>query len=274
MSHPRSDELGELLAGLRTDLGERPLPSAHDVRRKGERRVRRQAVGAVVAGVAALAALVPLGGAAVTALRDPGVPAQVAARPSPASSVPPSPAAAPLIGAGALLTAGEMPQWSGQLRWREVSTGAEVPEAFACQRATLGSLGATDVVERTFKGQGTDGAHLVAAFPTAQDATLAGRAVEGWLADCESPLFVRTPTTAQLSAVTAGGRTLGHTWSYGGLLVGGDETEGRFDFVGTAATDRFVTVLVFTTYGADANFLDDPLLEPMQRAVARVTGRS
>lgn len=195
------------------------------------------------------------------------------AEPSPtiSASSEPTASASPETLTDRLLPTGEVPGLNATWRWQDGETGPAGSEPFGlCAKVDLASIGAGDVVERSyFPPVDTDDSagEQVAEFP---DATTTGRAVavlRSWHQKCAARVEgagvkVRPITTVSTTAGTG-------FWYLVSYSEGNDE--GRFHAFGVSVVGTRVAVLTIDNGGQDYNY---PVgREPMVAMVRAAAGR-
>jgi hypothetical protein len=155
-----------------------------------------------------------------------------------------------------LLPTGQVPGLNAQWHWQDGDTGQPTGEPFGlCARADLLSIGATDVVERTwFPPDDSDdnAAEQVAEFPDAKTARLAWSVLGSWHDACAKKRRANPGLAVhgfEPVAVTAGtGRWYLLSWA-----PEGEET-GRFEAFGMVLNGTRIAVLRMDNSGQDYNY--------------------
>ena len=152
--------------------------------------------------------------------------------------------------------------------WQQMSTNRTDDGTFLrCQQGTLASLGATELLVRTYRRSGyggvpLDAGQLIAYFPSAQAAQDAYGTLFRWLEDCEQ---YATGTGGE--PAWAGGDIVNDTVQPRGAerpAVGAawqymfddnvDDQDAWFDSIGVGATGPYLTIVSYGDYGQDANY--------------------
>ena len=205
---------------------------------------------------------------------SPAAPRTSASAPAPATpagtAAEPTPADPPLV--DRLLPTRLVPGLSDGWAWQDGDTGAPSTDPFGlCAKADLASIGATDVVARTYfppDDSDDNAAEQVAEFPDARTARLAWSVLGSWHDACRAKrasnprLRVRSFVTVPVSTGTARWYLL--SWS-----PRGEET-GRFEAFGMVLSGTRIAVLRIDDSGLDHD--DPPGEEPMAGMVAAAAG--
>jgi hypothetical protein len=187
---------------------------------------------------------------------------------TPASTAPPSPTS--LL--DRLLPTGLVPGLNAQWKWQDGDTGPAVTDPFGlCAKVDLASIGATEVVERTYfppDDSDDNAAEQVAEFPDTATAARVWAVLKSWHDKCGRTLSADTglkvgPLTPV--PVTAGsGRWYLLSWQ-----PPGEET-GRFEAFGMVLSGTRIAVLRMDTSGQDHDY--PPGKEPMVGMVTAAAG--
>ncbi len=186
----------------------------------------------------------------------------VSPTPTPSEPTQPEQSKPPRTIEQALLTGPEMPQLNDSSAWDERDTGPAGSDSFGlCQKFDLLSIGALDVVERTFDTPGGDAAgQQVAEFPDAQNAVRAGKVVAAWQRDCAG----RVPgKKVKVGSITDVPVSTGTGWHY--LVRYVRDGTGHFHALGLAASGTRLTLIRMDHDGQDHNY--DEGMDPMELAV-------
>jgi len=238
-------------------------PVTH-IRARGDRRRTRHRVGTAALSVGALG-LAATGVASVVANGGLGGDGSPVATSPPSSGGPTT--VAPSITDDMLLTADDLNRVGPG--WQQTSTNRTDDGTFLrCQRDTLASLGATEVLVRTFQRSGFEGVtldagQLIAYFPSAQAAQDANGTLFQWVETCAD---YATGAGGKLAQVGGGpvtntvqrrgpeGPGNGAAWQ---LMFDNDRTDeyAWFDSIGIGFMDQpFLTIVTYDDYGQDANY--------------------
>lgn len=171
-----------------------------------------------------------------------------------------------------LLETGAVPGLNAQWRWQDGETGPAGAEPFGvCAKVDLLSIGATEVVERTyFPPDDSDdhAAQQVAEFPDEATAARAWAVQEAWRKRCGTSMSSSGAPVARamvpVSVPTGEGR-----WYLVTSQPVGEET-GRFDAIGMARNGTLMTVLVMSNSGQDYNYPvgKEPMVAMVKAAAA------
>ena len=260
------------------------------IRARGDRRRIRHRVGTVAlsagaVGLTAVGAAVVVGNGGLGG----GDRTPVATSP-PTSTVSPTfvPPASEHISEDMLLTADDLNRVGSG--WQPIFThdddSGRLP-FMRCQRDTLTSLGATEVLVQTFARPGADGdpdtsgAHVIAYFPSQQAAMDANATVFQWLETCEQyatgtngePAWVGGGLVNEPVKPRGGEQSAAGT---GWQLRFDDNTNDQnawFDSIGVGVVDpHYLTIVTYGDWGQDANYLpeDNPGMVLLQDAFAKL----
>lgn len=227
--------------------------------------------GGALPAVAALALLLSACGDGSPEASAPGpspAPSQVGPPVTPAPSAATAPtatasgSAAPATLLDRLVATADVPGLNDTWAWQDGTTGPASAEAFGdCAKVDLVSIGATEVVERTyFPPVDTDdgAAEQVAEFPDTRTAATAGAVLKGWHDRCAAALTKRLGTRVTVGPITP--VPGGGSWY---LVTIPDKTgdEGRFHAVGYVVAGTRMAVATIDVIGQDYNY--DAGKEPM-----------
>ena len=213
---------------------------------------------------------------------SPGTPAQgeVSARPTPsAPTTSPSPAPSttspktPASPADRLLTTAQVPGLRPGWQWQDGETGPAGTDPFGvCAKVDLASIGATDVLSRTwFPPDDSDdnAAEQVAEFPDANTAARAWAVLKSWHDKCgqqaaDHPgLKVGALSPAPVRSGTA-------RWYLSSWTPSGEET-GRFETLGAVLAGTRIATLRMDHSGRDHTY--PPGKDPMVAMIAAAADR-
>lgn len=194
--------------------------------------------------------------------------------PTTATATPtPTPVTLPLV--DRLLPSGRVPGLNDAWVWQDGDTGAPTADPFGvCARADLLSIGATDVVARTYfppDDSDDNAAEQVAEFPDVKTARLAWSVLRSWYERCGTQraghpgLAVRPLQPVPVPAGTA-------RWYLLSWTPDGEET-GRFEAFGAVLAGTRVALLRMDHSGQDHDYPpgQDPMVG-MVRAAAALLG--
>ena len=196
---------------------------------------------------------------------------------TPPSSTPPaSPTALPL--ADRLLATAQVPALDAQRPWQDGDTGPATTDPFGvCAKADLTSIGATDVIARTwFPADDSDdlAAEQVAEVPDARTAATAWTVLKAWHDRCSGTLdtaarFLVGPLTS--APVPAGSAR----WYLLSWTPSGEET-GRFETLGMVLDGTRIAVLRMDHSGRSHRYPQgkDPMVGMVVAAAGALSGAS
>lgn len=207
----------------------------------------------------------------------PGTPAEPAPATTPARPTPTPTASAPPERfdtlADRLLDTDAVPGLNDEWEWRDGETGPADADAFGvCARFDLGSVGATDVVQRTwFAPDDSDdsAAQQIAEFPDTATVARVAAVLATWHDKCRgqvegSRVKVGAVTPVPTSAAKG-------TWYLVSWLPAGSDDIGRFHAFGTVVEGTRITVLRMDSSGQDYNYASGQ--EPMAAMVRAAAPR-
>ena len=214
---------------------------------------------------------------------SPRTPAQgdVSAQPTPSdtptSSSPVTPttsAASPASAVDRLLPTAEVPGLRAGWQWQDGDTGPAGTDPFGvCAKADLASIGATDVVSRTYfppDDSDDNAAEQVAEFPDANTAARAWAVLKSWHDKCDQRaadqpgLKVGALTPASVPSGSA-------RWYLSSWSPAGEETS-RFETLGMVLAGTRIAVLRMDHSGRDHSYPSgkDPMVEMAAAAAERL----
>ncbi|HEX2894805.1 MAG TPA: hypothetical protein VHO29_12465 [Marmoricola sp.] len=197
---------------------------------------------------------------------------------SPESS-PASPASSPATGtpltlADRLLPTAQVPGLNAQWQWQDGETGPASTEPFGtCAKADLLSIGATDVVSRTYlppDDSDDNAAQQVAEFPDAQTAATAWTVLKAWHDRCGRALGADAGLkVGAIQEVPVGSGSAG--WYLLSWHPPAEET-GRFEAFGMALDGTRITVVRIDHSGQDHSYPPgkDPVIGMVTAAASRL----
>ena len=176
--------------------------------------------------------------------------------PSSPTSATPSPSGTPLTLVDRLLPTAEVPGLNASWTWQDGETGPAGTEPFGfCAKADLASIGATEVVERSYfppDDSDDSAAQQVAEFPDVRTARTAWTVLKAWHDRCAKSASAETALKNRPLVdvpVTAGsGRWYLLSWQ-----PPGEET-GRFEALGMVLDGTRIAVLRIDNSGQDYNY--------------------
>lgn len=184
--------------------------------------------------------------------------------PSPTPTPSASPAATP---EGALLPAVELPPLNDASPWTEGRTAVPGQKAFGlCQQFDLVSIGAMDVIERTYSAGQDTAAEQVAEFPDAQNTVRASKVIEAWHRECADQV---TGTHVNVRPITSVPVSQGKGSWY--LVSYERRGEGHFHALGIVVSGKRMSLIRMDHDGQDHNY--GPGQDPMELAVEAVSAK-
>jgi hypothetical protein len=198
--------------------------------------------------------------------------------PTPTSTPTASEPSAPLSLVDRLLPTGQVPGLNAAWHWQDGVTGPAGSEPFGlCAQtspgADLASIGATEVVERTwFPPDDSDdnAAEQIAEFPDTATTGRAWAVLKSWHDRCGKTLSADTNLDVRpfvpVPVTTGTGR-----WYLLSQEIPGEET-GRFEAFGMVRTDTRIAVLRITNSGQDYDYPagEEPMVGMVQAAAGRL----
>jgi len=175
--------------------------------------------------------------------------------PAPTSATP-SPSVTPLALTDRLLPTAQVPGLNATWTWQDGETGPATTEPFGfCAKADLASIGATEVVERSYfpPDDSDDGAaQQVAEFPDARTASTAWTVLKAWHDRCaksaDPGIALKVRPLVNVPVTAGSGR-----WSLLSWQPAGEET-GRFEALGMVLNGTRIAVLRIDNSGQDYNY--------------------
>lgn len=196
---------------------------------------------------------------------------------TPPSSTPPT-SATPLPLTDRLLATGQVPALNAQRPWQDGDTGPANTDPFGvCAKADLASIGATDVVTRTwFPADDSDdlAAEQVAEFPDAQTAATTWTVLKAWHDRCGAAMD--TTARLQVGPLTPAPVPAGSArWYLLSWKPTGEET-GRFETFGMVLDGTSIAVLRMDHSGPDHRYPPghDPMVGMVVAAAGALSGSS
>ncbi|MFL6060765.1 MAG: hypothetical protein ACJ72E_06015 [Marmoricola sp.] len=163
------------------------------------------------------------------------------------TTTPPSPATV----IDRLLATGAVPGLNATWHWQDGATGPAGSKPFGlCAKADLVSIGATDVVQRTyFPPVDTDdnAAEQIAEFPDATTTATAMKVLKSWQKRCASSAKGTTVKVGALRTVTGG-------VEYLVTRTDANADDGLFQAVGLVTVGTRIAVLTMDVVGQDYNY--------------------
>lgn len=201
-----------------------------------------------------------------TAASDPASPVPSS---DPGAGTSPSAGVAPTTLADRLLATSEVPGLNASWQWQDGETGPAGADPFGtCAKVDLASIGATDVINRSyFPPVDTDdhAGEQIADFPDAATAARAAKVLASWHDQCRSRITAGS-TGIKVGPVQGVSTSTGKgTWYLVSWTPKGAE-EGRYHAFGTVVDGTRIAVLSIDNGGQDHNY--PPGGEPMQAMVA------
>ncbi|MCW2821121.1 MAG: hypothetical protein JWR64_916 [Marmoricola sp.] len=197
---------------------------------------------------------------------------QATAEPTAAGSTIPDPTEAPsptsaATPAGALLTAADLPQLNESSPWAEARTGVPGPMPFGlCQKFDLLSIGAMNVIQRTYTAGSDTAAEQVAEFPDAQNTVRATKVLEAWHRECAGRVegtHVKVRPITGVAVPQGNGRWYLVSYERSGV--------GHFHSLGVVVSGNRMSLIRMDHEGQDHNY--EPGQDPMELAVKAVAAK-
>lgn len=199
---------------------------------------------------------------------EPSTPEATAPSPTPSPTPAPAPstsrAATP---EAALLPAAELPPLNDTSPWAEGRTAVPGQKPFGlCQQFDLLSIGAMNVIGRTYtSGQDTAGAQ-VAEFPDAPNTVRASKVIEAWHRECADRI---RGTNVKVRPITGVPVSAGKgSWYLVSYERGG---KGHFHSLGIVVSGNRMSLIRMDHEGQDHNYA--PGRDPMELAVKAVSAK-
>lgn len=189
---------------------------------------------------------------------SPSGPTASSSAPDPTAATRPTPSESPssLSLTDRLLPTGQVPGLNAEWQWQDGDTGTPTTDPFgACAKADLLSIGASDVVARTYfppDDSDDNAAEQIAEFPDANTAARAWAVLKSWHDQCAKTaadhpgLKVRALKPVAVDAGDA-------RWYLLSWNPAGEET-GRFEAIGMVLNGSRIAVLRMDTSGQDYNY--------------------
>jgi len=191
-----------------------------------------------------------------------------------ASSLPPTADASTAISlVERLLPTGEVPGLNAQWQWQDGLTAmvaSPTPFGF-CAKADLASIGATDVVERSYyppDDSDDNAAEQIAEFPDTATAARAWAVLKSWHDTCARKR--KNHPGLKVSALTSVPVTTGNALWYLLSWMPGDDDTGRFEAFGMVLSGTRIVQLTMDNSGQDYNYPAGQ--EPMVGMLRAATG--
>jgi len=191
---------------------------------------------------------------------------------SPPVTSTPTTAPSPQTLADRLLQTEQVPGFNPQWEWQDGETGPAGADAFGlCATVDLASIGATEVVERTYfppVDVDDSAAQQVADFPDQSTAARALSVLKSWHRKCKSQISEPRLKIGNMISVPVENGT--GSWYLVRYADGPDEA--RFHAFGIAASDTRITVLRIDNGGQDYNYSvgEEPMVAMVQAAAAKL----
>lgn len=212
---------------------------------------------------------------AISVGTDQPTPTEVVTSPTPPALSPTPP---PTVGPDQLLTAAQVPGLNARWRWQDGRTGPGGAAPFGiCARADLGSIGAFQVLERSYfppDDSDDSAAEQIASFTDQKSVTQAWSVLDAWRARCAAKIGAGLgPKVRAMTPVEIPGDATAARWYLVSWTPAGEET-GRFEAIGMIRFDTWIAVLRMTNSGMDYNYPagKEPMVTMIQRAAAKLLG--
>ena len=172
-----------------------------------------------------------------------------------------------------LLSTAQVPGLNASWHWQNGETGAAGADPFGlCAKVDLASIGASEVVQRSYfppVDSDDNAAEQIAEFPDANTAARATAVLKSWQKTCASRIDGSNPKVRAITPVTV---PLG-TGSW--YLVSYEEgvDEGRFHAFGMVTSGTRIAVLSIDNGGQDYNYPvgKEPMVAMVRAAAARLS---
>jgi hypothetical protein len=166
-----------------------------------------------------------------------------------------SPEAMPLL--DRLLPTGQVPGLNAQWQWQDGDTGQPTADPFGvCAKADLLSIGATDVVARTYfppDDSDDNAAEQIAEFPDAKTAATAWAVLKSWHDRCATSAAAGHPGLRVRALTPVAVDNGAARWYLLSWAPDGEET-GRFEAFGMVRAGTRIAVLKMDSSGQDHNY--------------------
>jgi hypothetical protein len=194
--------------------------------------------------------------------------------PAPSASTPSATASGPTSLVDRLLPTGEVPGLNASWQWQDGETGPASTDPFgSCAKVDLGSIGATEVVERTYfppDDSDDNAGEQVAEFPDANTAGRAWAVLGSWHDGCARAITDATDVKVggfEAEPVAAGRAR----WYLLSWQPAGEDT-GRFEAFGMVQNGTRIAVVRIDHSGQDHDYPpgQDPMIGMVKGAAARL----
>lgn len=188
------------------------------------------------------------------------------------TAAPTSPLPSPATLTDRLLSTEQVPGLNASWHWQDGETGAAGTDPFGlCAKVDLASIGAIDVVERTyFPPVDTDdnAAEQIAEFADAKSTAQAVAVLKSWQKTCASRI---DGENAKVRAITPVSVPVGSGFWYLASYEAGTD-EGRFHAFGVATSGTRIAVLSIDNGGQDYNYPvgKEPMVAMVRAAATRL----
>lgn len=200
---------------------------------------------------------------------------QLTRTPATSATVPtlsPTPRPTPTV--DQLLAADRVPGLNTAWHWQDGRTTSGDADAFGvCAKADLGSIGATQVIERTYfppDDSDDSAAQQIASFTDHDTVSRAWAVLEAWRAKCAARIGPTLgPKVSAMTPVELPGQASAARWYLVSWTPAGEET-GRFEAIGMIRSDSWLSVLRITNSGQDHDYAagQEPMVTMIKRASA------
>ncbi len=173
-----------------------------------------------------------------------------------------------------LLPTETVPGLNDEWEWRDGETGAADADAFGvCAKFDLTSIGATEVVQRTWyppDDSDDSAAQQIAEFPDTATADRAATVLRSWHGKCRGAVEGKRVKVGALTPVeTDAGKG---SWYLVSWLPPGSDDVGRFHAFGTVVDGTRITTLRMDSSGQDYNYPagQEPMADMVRAAAPRL----
>lgn len=191
---------------------------------------------------------------------------------TPTDDAEPTASASPETLEDRLLPTGDVPGLNATWEWQDGETGPAGAEPFGlCAKVDLASIGATEVVERSYfppVDSDDSAGEQIAEFPDTKSVAQATAVLKSWRTKCKAFLGKAGSKIGSLTPVTVPTGT--GAWYLVSYPEGGDE--GRFHAFGFVASGTRIAVLSIDNGGQDYNYPagKEPMVAMVRAAAARL----
>jgi hypothetical protein len=179
----------------------------------------------------------------------------------------------PTPAADQLLATAQVPGLGPKWHWQDGRTTSGDTDGFGvCAKADLGSIGATQLIERTYfppDDSDDSAAQQIAVFADAKSVSQAWSVLDSWRARCAAKIGTKLgPKVSAMTPVEVPGDATAARWYLTSWTPAGEET-GRFEAIGMIRFDTWISVLRITNSGQDYDYPvgTEPMVTMIKRAL-------